>query len=135
MLLSNKTTYKLTYTGLVAPIHVQDLWSKVVLKSWLKATSFTWHSKIPTLLSKIRKNFFFNSSGNNCTSNHLYSCREFLKPKHHADYYQYIDKNYDLYNSYFKGEGTGKVEKAYFLCSLCTMLHSNPPHKSYDNLL
>lgn len=27
------------------------------------------------------KQFFFNSSGNNCTSKRLYSCREFLKPK------------------------------------------------------
>lgn len=54
-LLSYKTTYKLTYTGLVALIHGQDLRIKVFLKSWLRATSFTWHSKIPALFSTIRK--------------------------------------------------------------------------------
>lgn len=135
-LLSYKTTYKLTYTGLVAPIDVQDLRSKVVSKSWLKASSFTWHSKFPTLLSTIRKNVSLTVRETIAPPNTFNHVESFSNPKHLADYFHwYIDKNYDLYSSYFKWKGTGKVDKAYFLCSLCTMFHSNPPHKRYDNHL
>lgn len=134
-LLSYKTTYNLTYTGLVASIHVQDLRCKVVLKSLLKASSFTWHSKIPTLLSTIRKKFSLTVQETTAPPNTFIQVESFSNPKRLADYFQYIDKNYVLYKSNFKWKGTGKVDMAYFLCSLCTMLHSNPPHKSYDNLL
>lgn len=113
----------------MALIHDQYLRSKVVLKSWIKATSFTWHSKIPTLLSTIPKKFSLTVQETIVPPNTIIHVEIFSNPKHLADYFQIIDKNYDLYNSYFKWKGTGKVDKAYFL------FHSNPPHKSYDNLL
>lgn len=113
--MSYQNTYKLIYTVLVAPIHDQDLRSKVVLKSWLKASSFTWHSKITTLLSTIiRKRFSLTVQETIAPPNTFIHVESFSNPKHLADYFQYIDKNYDLYNSYFKWKGTGKV-----VCAQC----------------
>lgn len=67
-------------------------------------------------------------------SNRLIHVESFLSPKHPADYLHY-DRNDDLCNSHFKWKGTGKFDKVYFLCRMCTMLQSNPPHKSYENFL
>lgn len=48
---------------------------------------------------------------------------EFASAKELADYLHIIDKNDDLYNSYFKWKGTGEFINTYFWCRLCSMLH------------
>lgn len=49
---------------------------------------------------------------------------EFQSPSDLANYLYLLDKNDDMYNSYFQWKGTGKVvfPNSYF-CELCVMLH------------
>lgn len=49
----------------------------------------------------------------------------FKSPKELADYLHILDKNDDLYNSYFKWKGTGEFlgQWARFWCRMCAMLH------------
>lgn len=126
-LLSYKTTYKLTYVRYTYTCSRSSEQScfEILAESVKFYLAFENSNSVEYNTKKI----FFNSSGNNCTSNTFIHVEIFSNPKHLADYFQYIDKNNDLYNSYFKWKGTGKVDKAYFL------FHSNPLHKSYDNLL
>lgn len=60
--------------------------------------------------------------------NHSYiHVEEFASPKELAKYLHELDRNDELYNSYFRWRGTGFVEftpKQYF-CELCAMLHDN----------
>ncbi|XP_022913644.1 glycoprotein 3-alpha-L-fucosyltransferase A [Onthophagus taurus] len=51
---------------------------------------------------------------------------EFANPKELAAYLHRLDKDDDLYNSYFQWKGTGEFVNTYFWCRLCTMLHA--PH-------
>lgn len=48
---------------------------------------------------------------------------EFASPKELAGYLHRLDKNDDLYNSYFRWKGTGEFINTYFWCRLCAMLH------------
>lgn len=48
---------------------------------------------------------------------------EFGSAKELADYLHILDKNDDLYNSYFKWKGTGEFINTYFWCRVCSMLH------------
>lgn len=48
---------------------------------------------------------------------------EFASPKELAEYLNILDKNDDLYNSYFKWKGTGEFINTYFWCRVCAMLH------------
>lgn len=48
---------------------------------------------------------------------------EFASPKELAEYLEILDKNDDLYNSYFKWKGTGEFINTYFWCRVCSMLH------------
>lgn len=55
---------------------------------------------------------------------------EFSSPKELAEYLHILDKDDELYNSYFKWKGTGEFINTFFWCRVCTMLHD----KSYlDN--
>lgn len=50
---------------------------------------------------------------------------EFATPKELAEYLHILDKNDDLYNSYFKWKGTGEFINTFFWCRLCAMLHND----------
>lgn len=47
----------------------------------------------------------------------------FTSVKDLADYLLEIDKNDNLYNSYFKWKGTGELINTFFWCRVCSMLH------------
>lgn len=51
----------------------------------------------------------------------------FKSPKELADYLNILDKNDDLYNSYFEWKGTGEFlgEQAKLFCRLCALLHDD----------
>lgn len=51
----------------------------------------------------------------------------FKSPKELAEYLHILDKNDDLYNSYFKWKGTGELLGwwAIFWCRVCAMLHDD----------
>lgn len=50
---------------------------------------------------------------------------EFESPKKLAEYLYTLDKNDELYNSYFRWKGTGKITHGAtnYFCELCAMLH------------
>lgn len=48
---------------------------------------------------------------------------EFGSAKELADYLHILDRNDELYNSYFKWKGTGEFINTYFWCRVCSMLH------------
>lgn len=48
---------------------------------------------------------------------------EFASAKELAEYLKILDKNDELYNSYFKWKGTGEFINTYFWCRVCSMLH------------
>lgn len=48
---------------------------------------------------------------------------EFDSPKELAEYLHILDRNDELYNSYFKWKGTGEFINTYFWCRVCSMLH------------
>ncbi|XP_055696282.1 glycoprotein 3-alpha-L-fucosyltransferase A [Lutzomyia longipalpis] len=48
---------------------------------------------------------------------------DFASPKELAAYLHLLDKNDELYNSYFKWKGTGEFINTYFWCRVCAMLH------------
>lgn len=50
---------------------------------------------------------------------------EFESPAELAQYLLVLDRNDELYNSYFQWKGTGQVTKPYkqFFCDMCAMLH------------
>lgn len=50
---------------------------------------------------------------------------EFSSAKELADYLNMLDKNDELYNSYFKWKGTGEFINTYFWCRVCAMLHDD----------
>ncbi|XP_030375313.1 glycoprotein 3-alpha-L-fucosyltransferase A [Scaptodrosophila lebanonensis] len=48
---------------------------------------------------------------------------EFASPKELAEYLHILDRDDDLYNSYFKWKGTGEFINTYFWCRVCSTLH------------
>lgn len=48
---------------------------------------------------------------------------EFASAKELAEYLNILDKNDELYNSYFKWKGTGEFINTYFWCRVCSLLH------------
>lgn len=52
---------------------------------------------------------------------------DFRSPKELAEYLHFLDKNDDLYNSYFKWVGTGEFVDSwkYMWCRMCAMLHDD----------
>ncbi|ESN95993.1 hypothetical protein HELRODRAFT_86301 [Helobdella robusta] len=48
---------------------------------------------------------------------------DFESPEHLAEYLHKLDKDDDLYNSYFRWKGTGEFIDTKFWCRLCSMLH------------
>ena len=50
---------------------------------------------------------------------------EFKTPAELAQYLHVLDKNDELYNSYFQWKGTGRVEYGHkqFICEMCAKLH------------
>ncbi|XP_055905668.1 glycoprotein 3-alpha-L-fucosyltransferase A [Eupeodes corollae] len=48
---------------------------------------------------------------------------EFASPKELAEYLNILDKDDELYNSYFKWKGTGEFINTYFWCRVCATLH------------
>ncbi|KAK9870704.1 hypothetical protein WA026_008276 [Henosepilachna vigintioctopunctata] len=59
---------------------------------------------------------------------------EFNSPKELAQYLHRLDKDKDLYNSYFKWKGTGEFINTYFWCRLCAMMHSPVSHRNYEDV-
>ncbi|XP_046614305.1 glycoprotein 3-alpha-L-fucosyltransferase A isoform X1 [Neodiprion virginianus] len=59
---------------------------------------------------------------------------EFESPKELADYLHRLDKDDELYNSYFRWKGTGEFINTYFFCRVCAMLHDEYPVKSYSDV-
>uniref|UniRef100_A0A182N516 Fucosyltransferase n=1 Tax=Anopheles dirus TaxID=7168 RepID=A0A182N516_9DIPT len=62
---------------------------------------------------------------------------EFGSPKELAEYLQLLDRNDELYNSYFKWKGTGEFINTYYWCRVCAMLHDEASFrrpKSYDDI-
>ncbi|XP_017152250.1 glycoprotein 3-alpha-L-fucosyltransferase A-like [Drosophila miranda] len=49
---------------------------------------------------------------------------EYSSPKELADYLNVLDKDDDLYNSYFMWRGTGEFINTHFWCRVCAMLHN-----------
>ncbi|XP_035775611.1 glycoprotein 3-alpha-L-fucosyltransferase A-like [Anopheles albimanus] len=50
---------------------------------------------------------------------------EFASPKELAEYLHLLDRNDELYNSYFKWKGTGEFINTYYWCRVCAMLHDD----------
>jgi hypothetical protein len=50
---------------------------------------------------------------------------EFASPKELAEYLNVLDKNDELYNSYFKWKGTGEFINTFYWCRVCAMLHDD----------
>ncbi|KAJ0172252.1 hypothetical protein K1T71_012225 [Dendrolimus kikuchii] len=50
---------------------------------------------------------------------------EFAGPEELAAYLHRLDKDDNLYNSYFKWKGTGEFINTYFFCRVCAMVHAN----------
>ncbi|CAD7005457.1 unnamed protein product [Ceratitis capitata] len=48
---------------------------------------------------------------------------EFASPKELAEYLHILDKDDELYNSYFKWKGTGEFINTYYWCRVCAALH------------
>ncbi|KAK9719064.1 Glycosyltransferase family 10 (fucosyltransferase) C-term [Popillia japonica] len=59
---------------------------------------------------------------------------EFASPAELATYLHRLDKDNDLYNSYFRWKGTGEFINTYFWCRLCAMLHAPIKPKHYDDV-
>ncbi|XP_031834464.1 glycoprotein 3-alpha-L-fucosyltransferase A isoform X1 [Nomia melanderi] len=59
---------------------------------------------------------------------------EFESPKELADYLHRLDRDDELYNSYFRWKGTGEFINTYFWCRVCAMLHDDRPPKSYKDV-
>ncbi|XP_066603353.1 glycoprotein 3-alpha-L-fucosyltransferase A isoform X2 [Prorops nasuta] len=59
---------------------------------------------------------------------------EFESPKELAVYLHRLDKDDQLYNSYFRWKGTGEFINTYFWCRVCAMLHDEHPPKHYTDI-
>lgn len=59
---------------------------------------------------------------------------EFESPKELAEYLHRLDRDDDLYNSYFRWKGTGEFINTYFWCRVCAMLHDDRPPKYYKDV-
>lgn len=63
---------------------------------------------------------------------------DFESPKELAEYLLMLDKNDEMYNSYFKWKGTGEFINTYFWCRVCSMLHDadtiGKPSKWYEDI-
>lgn len=59
---------------------------------------------------------------------------EFESPKELAGYLHRLDRDDELYNSYFRWKGTGEFINTYFWCRVCAMLHDNRPPKFYKDV-
>ncbi|KAF7278084.1 glycoprotein 3-alpha-L-fucosyltransferase A-like [Rhynchophorus ferrugineus] len=59
---------------------------------------------------------------------------EFEGPQELAAYLHRLDKDPDLYNSYFKWKGTGQLINTHFWCRVCAMLHSPFGSKHYEDI-
>ncbi|XP_062554030.1 glycoprotein 3-alpha-L-fucosyltransferase A isoform X1 [Armigeres subalbatus] len=62
---------------------------------------------------------------------------EFASPKELAEYLHILDRNEELYNSYFKWKGTGEFINTYFWCRVCAMMHDEASFqkpKWYDDI-
>ncbi|XP_017762673.1 PREDICTED: glycoprotein 3-alpha-L-fucosyltransferase A isoform X2 [Eufriesea mexicana] len=59
---------------------------------------------------------------------------EFESPKELAEYLHRLDRNDELYNSYFRWKGTGEFINTYFWCRVCAMLHDERPPKFYKDI-
>ncbi|XP_012148355.2 glycoprotein 3-alpha-L-fucosyltransferase A isoform X2 [Megachile rotundata] len=59
---------------------------------------------------------------------------EFESPKELAEYLHRLDKDDELYNSYFRWKGTGEFINTYFWCRVCAMLHDERPSKFYKDV-
>ncbi|XP_074660562.1 glycoprotein 3-alpha-L-fucosyltransferase A-like [Tubulanus polymorphus] len=56
---------------------------------------------------------------------------DFESPKQLAEYLHILDRNDDLYNSYFRWKGTGRVvTKRFFWCRLCMLAHADDALKT-----
>ncbi|XP_070136611.1 glycoprotein 3-alpha-L-fucosyltransferase A [Drosophila bipectinata] len=49
---------------------------------------------------------------------------EFASPKELAEYLHILDRDEELYNSYFKWKGTGEFINTYYWCRVCSTLHN-----------
>ncbi|KAH8376430.1 hypothetical protein KR200_000319 [Drosophila serrata] len=49
---------------------------------------------------------------------------EFASPKELAEYLHILDRDDELYNSYFKWKGTGEFINTYYWCRVCATLHN-----------
>lgn len=58
----------------------------------------------------------------------------FESPKELAEYLHILDKDDELYNSYFQWKGTGEFINTYFWCRLCSMLHAPLQRKHYKDI-
>ncbi|KAF2900249.1 hypothetical protein ILUMI_05933 [Ignelater luminosus] len=58
----------------------------------------------------------------------------FDRPQELAEYLHILDKDDELYNTYFRWKGTGEFINTYFWCRLCGMLHAPLQHKYYKNI-
>merc|ERR1711892_19725 len=50
---------------------------------------------------------------------------DFKGPKELADYLHQLDKDDNLYNSYFAWKGTGEMINTKFFCRVCALLHQS----------
>lgn len=59
---------------------------------------------------------------------------EFASPEELAAYLHRLDKDDELYNSYFRWKGTGEFINTYFWCRLCAMLHAPSSPRHYEDV-
>lgn len=59
---------------------------------------------------------------------------EFESPKELAEYLHRLDRDDELYNSYFRWKSTGEFINTYFWCRVCAMLHDDRPPKYYKDV-
>lgn len=59
---------------------------------------------------------------------------EFSSPAELAAYLHRLDKDDNMYNSYFRWKGTGEFIDTHFWCRLCTMVHAPSTPRRYEDV-
>ncbi|KAF5291716.1 hypothetical protein FQR65_LT11409 [Abscondita terminalis] len=59
---------------------------------------------------------------------------DFNNPEELAAYLHRLDKDDELYNTYFRWKGTGEFINTYFWCRLCAMLHAPLVPRHYEDI-
>ncbi|XP_039294383.1 LOW QUALITY PROTEIN: glycoprotein 3-alpha-L-fucosyltransferase A [Nilaparvata lugens] len=88
------------------------------------------HKVIPIVMGAPKEDYLLVAPKNS-----FIHVEDFDSPADLAAYLHRIDRDDELYNSYFKWRGTGQfMTRTWSYCRLCAMLHDDYPPKTYENI-